>query len=310
MNFLKRKKKIKLIARVLIAISIFSAVAGYNFIFTEPMRANAATTSTITINKLTYAYSGTTASVTSSTATGSIVIPPTITVNGTTYKVTSIGSWAFNNSYGAQVTSIAIPNTVTSIGSYAFNGTHITSLVIPSSVISIGDNCFYNCNYLVSVTIPNSVTSIGNRAFTNCSSLKSVTIPSSVKSISPMAFYQCTALTSVTISSGVTSIGQTAFYNCTSLTSVKIPSSVTSIGEDTFLGCNGLKSVYFEEKNSNLIYSTIGAGAFNGCPNVTTLGFGSIIYTLDNLKLTATTSSVTTDKIVQFGNKFYTVVCK
>lgn len=79
------------------------------------------------------------------------------------------------------------------------NGKLITDLVIPNSVTSIGSYAFYGCSSLTSVTIPNSVTSIGIGAFYNCSSLTSVTIPNSVTSIGDSAFSDCYGLTSVTI---------------------------------------------------------------------------------------------------------------
>ena len=91
---------------------------------------------------------------------------------------------------------------------------------IPNSVTSIGEYAFSHCTSLTSVTIPNSVTSIGEYAFSHCTSLTSVTIPNSVTSIGEHAFSYCTSLTSVTISDSVTSIGEYAFYDCTSLTDV------------------------------------------------------------------------------------------
>ncbi|WP_297424165.1 leucine-rich repeat domain-containing protein [Clostridium sp.] len=308
MNILNKKRGIKLVAQVLVVISILGMGSMYNLVFVGPIRVNAVTTSTITINKLTYAYSGTTASLTDSTANGNIIIPSTITVNGKKYTVTSIGDWAFNNGYAHQVTSVTIPSTVISIGNYAFDNTQITSLIIPNSVKTIGDNCFYNCSKLASVVIPNSVTSIGNSAFTNCSNLTSVTIPSSVTSISPDTFYQCINLRSVTIPSGVTSIGECAFSKCANLTSVTIPSSVKSIGDYAFWNCTGLKSVYFKEQNIQSIYNEQSAEAFSGCSNVTTFGVGNIIYILNNSKLTATTSAKTTNTLIQFDDKFYNVV--
>ena len=103
-----------------------------------------------------------------------------------------------NNRLIAGCKNTIIPNSVTSIGSYAFWGcSGLTSLTIPNSVTSIERGAFYNCSGLTSVTIPNSVTSIGHNAFEGCSGLTSVTIPNSVTSIGDYAFYNCSGLTEI-----------------------------------------------------------------------------------------------------------------
>ena len=119
------------------------------------------------------------------------------------------------------------------------------SYVIPNSVTSIGGWAFTFCDSLTSIAIPDSVTSIGGCAFAYCSSLTSITIHDSVTSIGSSAFEMCSSLTSITIPSSVTSIGESAFEYCRSLTSVTIPNSVTSIGESAFVKCSGLKDVYY-----------------------------------------------------------------
>ena len=108
----------------------------------------------------------------------------------------------------------------------AFANTNITSVTIPEGVTSIGSYAFYRCSSLTSITIPDSVTSIGDYAFFNCYSLTSITIPNSVTSIEEYAFRDCDSLTSVTIGEGVTSIGVKAFSGCDSLVYVVNKSSV------------------------------------------------------------------------------------
>ena len=99
----------------------------------------------------------------------------------------------------------------------------LTSVTIPNSVTSIGEEAFAHCRGLTSVTIPNSVTSIGDEAFAYCRGLTSLTIPNSVTSIGDWAFYYCSGLTSVTIPNSVTSIGDYAFASCKSLKYIIIP---------------------------------------------------------------------------------------
>ena len=162
------------------------------------------------------------------------------------------------------LTSITIPDSVTSIGERTFSGcTSLTSITIPDSVTSIGSYAFYECTSLTSITIPNSVTSIGEGAFDHCTSLTSITIPNSVTSIGEDAFRGCTSLTSMTIGDSVTSIGGSAFIGCTSLKSITIPNSVTSIGEYAFAYCESLESITIPDS-----VTSIGEGAFWGCTSL------------------------------------------
>ena len=234
---------------------------------------------------------------------GDVVIPSTVTRNGTTYSVTSIGDYAFRNC--SSLTSVTIPTGVTSIGDRAFAYcSGLTSVTIPTGVTSIEDYAFYYCSGLTSVTIPNSVTSIGDYVFSNCSGLASinvasgnthyssidgvlynyvqdtlilcpeaktsVTIPNGVTSIGGSAFSDCSGLTSVTIPNSVTSIGDRAFAYCRGLTSVSIPTGVTSIGDRAFAYCSGLTSVTIPTG-----VTFIGEYAFSGCSGLTSINVTS-----------------------------------
>ena len=95
---------------------------------------------------------------------------------------------------------------------------NLTSITIPNSVTSIGGGVFRSCTRLANITIPNSVTSIYLETFCSCSSLTSIIIPDSVTSIGNNAFYGCTNLTSITIPKSVTSIGDYTFTDCNNLT--------------------------------------------------------------------------------------------
>ena len=93
----------------------------------------------------------------------------------------------------------------------------LTSITIPENITSIGRCAFSGCDGLTSITIPDSVTSIGSSAFENCSGLTSIVIPDSVTSIDHWTFQYCTGLTSATIGNGVKSISRYAFWDCASL---------------------------------------------------------------------------------------------
>jgi hypothetical protein len=210
-------------------------------------------------------------------------------------NLTSIG---FYNCTG--LTSIEIPNSVTSIGDGAFyNCNSLTSINIPNSVTLIDGYAFEYCTSLTSVEIPNSVFLIGDNPFIGCSSLeqimvasdnayydsrencnaiirtstnilvagcKNTVIPNSVVSIRNHAFYRCSGLTSIEIPNSVTSIGNSAFSSCTGLTSVVIPNSVISIGFQTFINCSSLTSVTIGNS-----VTSIDSYAFNHCSGLTTI---------------------------------------
>ena len=174
---------------------------------------------------------------------------------------------------GEIVTSLEIPDSVTSIGNSAFyECSSITSITIGGSVTSIGDRAFSWCRSLISIVIPDSVTSIGEGAFCWCDSLESINIPDSVTSIGDRAFYYCSSLESITIPDGVTSIGDRAFSNCSSLESITIPDSVTSIGSLAFYYCSSFESITIPDS-----VTSIGDGAFSWCTSLTSINFqGSI----------------------------------
>ena len=145
-----------------------------------------------------------------------------------------------NNFAPAGLTSYTIPDSVTTIGDYSFDGyDRLTSITIGDSVTTIGNSAFWACSSLTSVTIGDSVTTIGDYAFLGCKSLTSVTIPDSVTTIGDYAFRSCGILTSVTIGDSVTTIGDYAFYYCDSLTSVYCAATTPpSLGGDSVFDDN------------------------------------------------------------------------
>jgi hypothetical protein len=140
-----------------------------------------------------------------------VTIPSKVTINGVSYKVTSVAANAFKNN--KKLTKVTIPSSVTKIGASAFSG----------------------CAKLTSVTISKNVTTIGKSAFAGCTSLKKITLPSKLTTIGASAFIGCKKLTSVTIPSKVTTIGAKAFYNCSKLSKVTIKSTkIKTIGSKAF----------------------------------------------------------------------------
>ena len=166
-------------------------------------------------------------------------------------SVTSIGSYAFYRC--SSLTSIEIPNSVTSIGSYAFYScSSLTNIVIPDSVTSIGSKAFANCYSLTSIEIPDNVISIGNRALMWCYSLTSINIPNHITTIEDHLFYGCNSLTSIKIPDSVTNIGKYAFAECDSLINIEIPNSVKDIGECAFFRCFSLSNIEIPDSVINM----------------------------------------------------------
>lgn len=208
---------------------------------------------------------------------GVVIIPDTI--NG--LPVTGIGDHAFydigsRDNYlrrpvriPLQLTSITIPNSVTSIGNEAFrSNTALTNVVMGDSVTNLGKRTFSDCYRLSNIKISDSVISIQTQAFATCTSLTSITLPSKVTSIEHGAFDACRNLTAIKIPDSVTNIGDQAFEECFSLTNVIFGNSVAKIGENAFVQCRSLTSLTFP---SSLTY--IGGSVFGGCDRLTTFYF-------------------------------------
>lgn len=128
--------------------------------------------------------------------TGAITIPATVTYNGKTFTVVSIGDYAFRDC--TSITSISIPNTITAIKSFAFfNCSSMTNVVVPASVQEIGMGAFEGCSSLTQMVLPKGLLVVENETFFGCKSLKGVVIPASVTNIGEEAFSRCTSLISI-----------------------------------------------------------------------------------------------------------------
>ena len=198
---------------------------------------------------------------------GSKILSHTVDNNGECIiefegKFTRIPDRAFLNTK-INSNNIKIPNTVTSIGSYAFNNTAISGpLYIPNSVTEIGEGAFENCMNLYSLSLQSNLKRIGNRAFYACRFSGSLTIPNSVTEIGEKAFYNCTGFNgTLTLSNKLETIGESAFYGCSGFTgSLTLPNSVTTIGNAAFRACGSFTNLEL----SNTL-SVIPAQAFMNC---------------------------------------------
>ena len=191
-------------------------------------------------------------------------------------SLTSIGIAAFKGC--DKLTHIVIPSSVTEIDINAFSGcSGLTSIDVPESVTTIGSGAFRGCSGLTSIVIPSSVTTIESGTFENCAGLTSIEIPDAVTSIKYRAFYGCSKLSSIDIPDSVTTIGQYAFYGCSSLASIIIPGSVTTIDEHTFSGCTSLTSVDIPSS-----VTTIGISAFSGCTGLASIEIPSSVTTIQS----------------------------
>ena len=183
-------------------------------------------------------------------------------------SVTTIGDFAFSGCTGLESISVAEGNTkydsrnncnaiIETVSNTLILGCKTT--VIPNTVTTIGDYAFYGCTGLTSITIPDGVTTIGTAAFEHCTALTSITIPDGVTAIGNAAFMDCSALTSINIPASVTSIGDEAFDYCTSLTTVvMLPTTVPTLGNEAFNNCGSLTTIYVPVGT---------AGDYKGAPN-------------------------------------------
>ena len=208
-------------------------------------------------------------------AVGALVIPESVNYAGNDYTVTAIGNSAFL--YYFYLTSLTLPNTVTTIenSAFAYCSGFTGDLVIPNSVITIEESAFFTCyNFDGDLVLGNSVTTIGDYAFDDCNGMHGVlNIPSNVTSIGTSTFRYC-EFGGMTVDPANPVFDSRDNCNAIIVTSTNelltgcvntvIPNTVTAIGENAFCGLRGIYSVTIPES-----VTAIGAGAFSFCFDLT-----------------------------------------
>lgn len=190
-------------------------------------------------------------------------------------SVTSIGQFAFLGC--SDLAYITIPNSVTSIGIWALHGTKWYANQ-PDGLVYAGPVLYTYKGTMpanTKIEIKDGTKGIAATAFENSSNLTSVIIPNSVIIIGERAFCNCSSLISVTIGNSVINIGDLAFRECSGLTSITIPKSVKSIGQSVFAGCSGLSSITIPNS-----VTSIGDYLFSGCSNLTSVTIGNTVQTI------------------------------
>lgn len=211
-----------------------------------------------------------------------VVIPPAVTIDGTSHAVTCIGEMAF---FGCrEIATLTLPSSINSIGPNAFlgctkmtavnigdisdwygitfangfsnplanahslfvGGQKITDLVIPEGMTVLSDNMFAGCD-ITSVTFPSTLTTIGQLCFYECKSLTDVTLPPSVEFLRTSAFDSCTALKSFTGGASLKTLQSFVFNGCEALETVSFEPALDYIGADSFKGCTSLKRVEIKD---------------------------------------------------------------
>ena len=196
--------------------------------------------------------------------TGSLTIPN---------SVTSIGHYAFAGCTGFNG-NLTLGNSLTTIGDHAFDGLNgfTGNLMIPNSMTTIGNHAFAGCNgFTGGLTIPNSVTTIGDKAFQGCDGFNgNLTIGNSVTTIGNDAFLGCKGFKTINIGDSVEAIEDEMFVGLENLTSISIGKSVKYIGEKAFGENPRLNVVYYNVEKLESAYYNV----FDNCPNLTTIHIG------------------------------------
>ena len=187
-------------------------------------------------------------------------------------SVKSIGSYAFNTC--KNLVDVVLPKTLDSIGYYAFFiCDNLSEIVIPEGIQEL-DNIFQDCKTLKKVSLPSSLRKLSN-TFRNCSSLEKIVIPEGVEVLGCYVFYNCSSLVDVTLPSTLKEFeehpdfGESAIFAfCESLKNIVIPDSVTKLSAALFFECSSLESITIPAS-----VTEIGRCAFDSCTKLKTVNY-------------------------------------
>ena len=228
-------------------------------------------------------------------------------INGKT--VTAIKNGAFLNK--ADITSVSIPSTVTSIGNKVFRNCSSLSAVtfLPGQAendLSLGERVFEGCTSLCGIQLPGRTKNMGSHVFFN-SGITEIALPAGITSIPSYTFYRCNDLSKVTFASGTVSIGTFAFCGCVSLTEISLPKTVTSLGESSFQDCEKLSLVRFSSESNAHKDLIIGRNAFLNCHKITGLKVPQNTLQIGNgsFKGTGITSFIVPENVTSVGERAF-----
>ena len=299
---MKKTKKIISALLSIVFIAAFSITSNDSILVFKNLSISASAETTS--SGFVYTVSGTTATITGYTGSSEyLTIPSTITNNGVTYTVTSLGQNAFKEN--STIKRVYISSGIKSIGTMCFyKCSNLTYISIPNTIQRMDSCCFQLCKNLTTVSFASNsiLTEIPTATFASCSSLTSISIPDSVKRIGMSAFESCSNLNTVSInylSSKLESLDMGAFTNCYNLSNVVLPKSVKKIGVMAFENCRGISSLNVPSSVIN-IYT----GAYRGCTALTQVTFegNSQAFLSVGLEVFKNCSSLKTVNINKYKN--------
>ena len=233
----------------------------------------------------------------------------TMTVDEMPTRIAAIqtGDEVLFSSNGRQYTrTVEIPNGVTTLGDYAFQGcTSLTEITFPDSLTTINQNAFSGCTGLTNITLPDSLTTINSSAFSGCTGLTNITLPDSLTTINQNAFGDCSGLTEIDLNNVTTLNAKYHFLRCSSLRKAVGKKAVT-VSNSSFYSCTSLKTAIFP------VATTISQNAFfvaNSLESVDCRNVGRIVSgafghcsRLNLIDLTSRATPTTLDRIDAFDD--------